>query len=73
MKKAKNWAQNNANLGQMEHSSGGDNIGENLYCGSGRLTDGRVPVESWYNEIKDYNFNIPGFSSGTGNKYIPYF
>lgn len=29
-------------------------------------TTGDKPVENWYNEIKNYNFQRPGFNSGTG-------
>ncbi len=72
MTMAQNWAQNNANRCQMAHSSGRGNIGENLYCAYPSFEDGRKPVENWYNEIKDYNFNRPGFSSATGNKDIAY-
>ncbi len=30
------------------------------------LSSGYEAVESWYSEIKDYNFSRPGFSSKTG-------
>ena len=30
------------------------------------LLEGRSPVDSWYSEIKDYNYGYPGFSMGTG-------
>ena len=71
MRMAQNWAQTNANQCQMKHSSGNE-AGENLYCGSAQLTNGRKPVENWYNEIKDYNWNRPGTGSGvTGSKDIP--
>nr|CAH0109662.1 unnamed protein product [Daphnia galeata] len=61
---AQNWAQTNANSCQMYHSSNRGDVGENLYAGTARLTDGRIPVDSWYNEIEDYYWNRPGTGSG---------
>jgi hypothetical protein len=67
MRMAQNWAQTNANQCQMYHSSNRGNAGENLYATSGRLSNGKDPVQSWYNEIKDYHFGGQGFSMATGN------
>ena len=39
----------------------GDNMGENLYMQGGRAMLGEMPADSWYDEIKDYNFNNPKF------------
>lgn len=53
----------------MQHRSN-NNYGENIYCkyGTGDITvDGIEPVKSWYDEIALYNYNSPGFSSGTGH------
>jgi uncharacterized protein YkwD len=55
-------AQDWANKCVFEHSSNG---GENLAQG-----DGFPPsqfVQDWYDEIGQYDFNNPGFSSGTGH------
>lgn len=52
----------------MQHSQG-SGYGENLYMkwSSGTTTvTGQEAVDSWYNEIKDYNFAYGGFSGKTG-------
>ncbi|XP_055379616.1 uncharacterized protein LOC129610871 [Condylostylus longicornis] len=41
--------------------------GENLYASKGYQVDGGTAVKSWYDEINNYNFNKPGFSSKTGH------
>lgn len=41
--------------------------GENLFMGYGKDYTCADAVQSWYDEIKDYNFNNPGFSSATGH------
>lgn len=45
-----------------------------MYCvanGCAKLTffvsTGQEPVDSWYDEIKNYDFGRPGFRSNTGN------
>jgi hypothetical protein len=53
----------------MYHSSNRGDVGENLYAGTARLTDGRIPVDSWYNEIEDYYWNRPGTGSGVIGNY----
>jgi len=47
---------------QLVHSGGP--YGENLAAG---YPGGDSPVNAWYNEIKDYNFDSPGYSSATGH------
>ena len=37
-----------------------------LWLKSITLLAGRFPVDQWYSEIKDYDFNYPGFKNGTG-------
>ncbi|CAF1513679.1 unnamed protein product [Rotaria sordida] len=53
----------------MEHSKSG--YGENLYMMSSSVpltgTHGRDATQSWYDEIKDYNYNKPGFKKGIGH------
>ncbi|XP_016348830.1 uncharacterized protein LOC107693824 [Sinocyclocheilus anshuiensis] len=62
------WAEYLLSISTLMHSSG--EYGENVYyawsSASKRLT-GREAVESWYSEIKDYNFSRPGFTSKTGH------
>ncbi len=49
------------------HNSDNKGHGENLAWGTtGRYLSGDF-VQMWYDEIKDYNFNNPGFSMGTGH------
>lgn len=50
----------------FEHSKMGN--GENLYAGTGNF-DAAAGVTSWYNELTNpgYDFNNPGFTSGTGH------
>lgn len=61
------YAQNYANAytcpsaGTLTHSGG--QYGENL--ASGYSTIGTV--DAWYDEIKQYNYNAPGFSEATGH------
>lgn len=42
----------------------GDNMGENLFMQMGRKMVGEMPAESWYSEIKDYNFEDPKKKTG---------
>ena len=73
---AQDWCSYLAANDKWEHSKD-SGYGENLYKssswtqgqGSTASTDGAGTnaVKSWYDEIKDYNFNSPGFSSGTGH------
>lgn len=54
----------------MVHTSGLD-YNENLYMSFGSNVSKKEHVqkacEMWYDEIKYYNFNSPGFSSATGH------
>jgi uncharacterized protein YkwD len=59
-------------VGNLQHSGTefhGEWMGENLaYVGGyGINPTGETPTDMWYNEISKYNFNSPGFSSGTGH------
>ncbi|XP_029468794.1 uncharacterized protein LOC115097266 isoform X2 [Rhinatrema bivittatum] len=65
---AQKWADHLLSIQTLQHS--GTDHGENLfykYSSSAREMPGRDPVESWYNEIKNYNFGRPGFRSNTGH------
>ena len=57
-------------LGYLVHSSNtlnGNYIGENLYFGYNAGYLGTTPVDAWYNEIVDYDFEAATFTSGTGH------
>ena len=45
----------------------GEWMGENLAYTSGMTISGETPTNMWYNEIKNYDFNNPGFSLNTGH------
>ncbi|KAF9580919.1 hypothetical protein BGW38_002245 [Lunasporangiospora selenospora] len=47
---------------QFKHSGGP--YGENLAAGYKDFVSG---VQAWYDEVKSYNFNLPGFGSNTGH------
>ena len=58
------------------HSSDGKECGENLYYkmksdGIGEL-DAEIPINAWYNEIKDYDFKAgkSKSSAAVGLKHI---
>ena len=54
----------------FDHSSNtylGESLGENLYWGYGLSSIGNDAVDSWYEEIEDYDFNNPGYKSGIGH------
>jgi hypothetical protein len=59
-----------AQTGQLEHRES-NKYGENLYYGWSSEpkfdVSAGVPVQAWYDEIKDYNFSRPGFSPKTGH------
>ncbi|CAF1443647.1 unnamed protein product [Rotaria sordida] len=66
---AQDYAQKLASANQFSHS-GTPGVGENLYMAWSSATskiNGATAVTSWYNEIKDYNFNNGGFSMKTGH------
>ena len=58
-------------VGSLVHSDASyhdKGMGENLALGSyNENTSGEYPTNMWYNEVKDYNFNNPGFSPNTGH------
>ncbi|XP_078362793.1 Golgi-associated plant pathogenesis-related protein 1-like isoform X2 [Oculina patagonica] len=68
-KEAQDWADHLADIERMEHAQG-TGEGENLYeIWITNKQDATCPdaVQAWYDEIKDYNFNNPGFSGATGH------
>ncbi|WP_158501839.1 CAP family protein [Vitiosangium sp. GDMCC 1.1324] len=68
---AQAWANKLAAEGKMYHSNG--KYGENIYWtsaspGAGQGTSlGNSSVQSWYSEIKSYDFGKPGFDMKTGH------
>uniref|UniRef100_UPI00398F20F7 GLI pathogenesis-related 2 isoform X1 n=2 Tax=Pristiophorus japonicus TaxID=55135 RepID=UPI00398F20F7 len=65
---AQKWADHLVDIKTLQHSD--TKYGENLWykwSSNAQLPTGTEVSESWYNEIKKYNFNAPGFSSGTGH------
>jgi len=64
---AQKYAEKVAATEVFQHSHAkfkGDHMGENLYMQGGLKMNGNLAVQSWYDEISDYNFNNPGQSSG---------
>ncbi|KAK0136415.1 Golgi-associated plant pathogenesis-related protein 1 [Merluccius polli] len=65
---AQRWADHLLSIRSMQHSNTDD--GENIYSASSsaqiNLT-GKEAVDSWYNEVKDYNYDRPGFNGNTGH------
>ncbi|CAL8405594.1 unnamed protein product [Arctogadus glacialis] len=56
---AQSWANHLLDIGHLEHSG----KGENTYCmfSSAPINlTGKEAVESWYGEVKDYEYNSPG-------------
>ncbi|XP_017340225.3 Golgi-associated plant pathogenesis-related protein 1 [Ictalurus punctatus] len=65
---AQAWADQLLSTKALQHSDT-DN-GENLYyfqSSAPKKLTGEEPVDSWYSEIKDYDFSKPGFLSNTGH------
>ena len=59
------WAKQIARVGRLRHDNTSD--GENVFMVFGRETDGSNAVNSWYSEVKDYDFNKPGYQPKTGH------
>ncbi|XP_017289457.1 Golgi-associated plant pathogenesis-related protein 1-like [Kryptolebias marmoratus] len=65
---AQEWADHLLKEKKLGHSPTKD--GENVYYFSSTVCakqKGNEAVDSWYSEIKDYDFNNPGFKSGVGH------
>ncbi|KAF3839809.1 hypothetical protein F7725_018526 [Dissostichus mawsoni] len=67
-KEATRYAESLASTRILKHSaeSSRGNFGENLAWASYDQS-GKDVTDRWYDEVKQYNFNRPGFSSGTGH------
>ncbi|XP_072906385.1 uncharacterized protein [Hemitrygon akajei] len=61
----KRWAEYLASMGVAEDSK--TKNGENIWTTPSTTAEisGKEPVTAWYNEINDYNFNSPGYSTLT--------
>ena len=67
---AQRYAEELARTGNFAHSNDsfhGDNMGENLFACYGMKITGKMMTDDWYNEVSMYNFNNPGYISGTGH------
>ena len=67
---AQRYAETMARTGNFAHSHAkynGKNMGENLFACYGLKISGKMMTDDWYNEVNQYNFNNPGFVSGTGH------
>ena len=72
--RARAWSANMARSGTLQHSpsSARDGAGENLFVSyttgsADPASVARQAVKSWYDEVSDYNYSNPGFSSNTGH------
>jgi len=67
---SQSWSLVLSNNNLFQHS-GNQLYGENLAYFQGYGSDAMVlikkSIDSWYNEVMKYDFNSPGFSSGTGH------
>lgn len=63
---AQQWADKIAAEDRMYHRQP-NSYGENIYWISGGEVNGSSVVDSWYSEIKYYNYSKPGFSMTTGH------
>ncbi|KAF9016052.1 PR-1-like protein [Hymenopellis radicata] len=52
---------------KFQHSNGGGKYGENLAAGTGNAYGFSQGLKSWMDEASKYDYNHPGFSSGTGH------
>ncbi|XP_018523890.1 Golgi-associated plant pathogenesis-related protein 1 isoform X1 [Lates calcarifer] len=65
---AQKWADHLLATGTLQHSDTKD--GENvftMYSSAALKLTGKEAVDSWYSEIKDYNWSSPGFTGNTGH------
>ena len=63
---AQRWANHLAKQKAMQHGDH-EGMGQNLAWASGKELTGEGATDMWYREIEQYNFNNPGFASGTGH------
>ncbi|XP_034397617.1 Golgi-associated plant pathogenesis-related protein 1-like [Cyclopterus lumpus] len=65
---AQKWSEHLLAIGALQHSDtkDGENV-FNMYSSAPIKLTGKEAVDSWYGEIKDYNWSSPGYSSATGH------
>lgn len=63
---AQEWADRLTKTGRLQHGNH-DGMGQNLAFKSGAELTGQEVADMWYKEVSKYDFNRPGFSSGTGH------
>ncbi|XP_072570790.1 uncharacterized protein [Paramormyrops kingsleyae] len=62
------WAEHLVQQNALQHSD--TDLGENIYykwSSNKAAVSGKDAVESWYSEIKDYDFSEPGYQKKTGH------
>ena len=67
---AQKYAEHLASIDKIVRSDNtykGEELGENIYCCLGKEIEGDLMTTTWYEEINEYNFDNPGFSSETGH------
>ncbi|KAK5870512.1 hypothetical protein PBY51_003454 [Eleginops maclovinus] len=65
---AQKWADHLLSINSLQHSDNND--GENIYnmwSSAASNSTGKEAVDSWYSEIKDYDWSSPGFNGNTGH------
>ncbi|XP_016994136.2 Golgi-associated plant pathogenesis-related protein 1 [Drosophila takahashii] len=63
---ATEWAKYLLSSNRMEHRQN-SGYGENIYMASGGNLEGSDAVRSWYEEVRQYNWNYPSFQGSTGH------
>ena len=67
---AQDYSEYLLSTGTFQHSFNkfnGEFLGENLYLSTISISLGIDPVDDWYAEVKNYNFDSPGYIPGTGH------
>ncbi|MGH0120706.1 UNVERIFIED_CONTAM: hypothetical protein FKN15_031635 [Acipenser sinensis] len=67
-REAQKWASQLLSMRALQHSD--TDHGENIWCRTSSVrmpVSGKEVVEAWYKEIKDYDFNRPGFQKNSGH------
>ena len=70
LKQSQDYSQYLSQIGALIHSDldfHGEWLGENLSYSSEYNLTGETPIDMWYEEMPNYNFNNPGFTSRAGH------